>query len=585
MLRLYCYLFPPFSPSLLPSLLSLHPSPPLPSNTTDTTTDCYNQSDLGISYRGSVAVTRSGQPCQMWLDQSPHPHPITPLNRPELEGHNHCRNPDGRGLSPWCYTTDENTRWEYCDIAICAVAEKQAGQSLPLFAYVLIGVGSLLVLLIILSSILIICCCICSRASSKAVNFEETCSNTYQGVRVDNKIKLVDVKDKADITDNPLYAMNPLTQQPVVDYDGVKLPEFPRDKLFYIKDLGQGHFGVVVQAEAVGLEAGKEKSSVAIKVMKEGASSQTRKEFFREATLMNTFDHPNILRLLGVCISQEPFCMIFEFMELGDLNNYLRQSSYGNRGSNPSLNRSGHLASGRTTLSTQQLVCVAIDVAAGLDYLAQNHYVHRDLATRNCLVSRNLQVKISDFGLSQDIYTTDYFRMGDMELLPIRWMPPEAILYAKFTTQSDVWSFGIVLWEIFSFGIQPYFSMTNEEVVQHVRNGNVMNCPEGCPQEIYDLMVDCWAMDPTARPTAGAIHTGLQRWSPDLSATLQSHTAEKPAEYQNVGTVLEYANKDSILCAVPSDNGDVATGGGQLEMSATEDEVGAEKEHTTTTEC
>ena len=373
--------------------------------------------------------------------------------------------------------------------------------------------------------------------------FDEGSDPRYSRPPTTEKMKLCMEEDSGGVKDtNPLYAKKYQMFQPnQLEYDGVKLPEYPRSQIVYIRDLGQGHFGIVVQAEATNIEEGKEKSTVAIKVLKEGASPQFKKEFFREASLMCAFDHPNILKLLGVCIEMEPLCMIFEFMELGDLNDFLRKHSPNNcEGS--SLSRLGNLKPGEAGLTTQQLVFIAIDIATGLEYLTQNHYVHRDLATRNCLVNSELRVKISDFGLSQDIYSTDYFRLGDSELLPIRWMPPEAILYAKFTTQSDVWSYGIVLWEIFSFGVQPYFSLTNEEVVAHVRDGNVLNCPEKCPQEIYDLMLDCWAMNPSERPTAAELRMGLGRWSPNLSATLaQQQASQKKPDYQNMATVREYA--------------------------------------------
>lgn len=515
-----------------------------------------------MSYRGNISITASGIACQPWVSWFPHTHQVTPLNRPELESNNQCRNPDGRGLSPWCYTTDPATRWEYCDIPVCADPSPPAPITSPtpspapvlsLYIYVIIGVGAPVLLFLVA---MVICTCLschrCSKSKRSRTEHLEGISpgNNYLEKLADidnNSAALTSVATKTigDVTDNPLYAVNPLSQQHAqqpLEYEGVKLPEFPWQNIFYIKDLGQGHFGIVVQAEVTGLEPGRERSPVAIKVLKEGASTQAKKEFFKEANLMNTFDHPNILKLLGVCIDQEPLCMIFEFMELGDLNMFLRQNSPDRllAGSNPPLNRCGKPV--KTTVSTQQLVCMAMDIAAGLDYLAQNHFVHRDLATRNCLVSRNLQVRISDFGLSQDIYTTDYFKMGDTELLPIRWMPPEAILYAKFTVESDIWSFGVVLWEIFSFGIQPYFSMTNEEVVHHVRSGNVMNCPENCPQVIYDLMLDCWVMEPTGRPKAGEIHAGLQRWNPNISATIQSaEDATGQANYQNMAVVREYA--------------------------------------------
>ena len=494
---------------------------------------CYDPANKGFTYNGTISITESGLPCQKWNSQEPHPHPLTPVLRPYLDKHNYCRNPEGRGERPWCYTTDREVRWEYCDVPTCGDGSPQ----LALWLIVLIAAGSALLVLLIV----IVGCCIMycrQRTSIEQRKLNETSDPRYAQAPL-NKKKLGMDKDGVSGT-NPLYTRTPHIQQTQLEYDGVKLPEYPRSQIIYVRDLGQGHFGVVVQAEATNIEEGKEKSTVAIKVLKEGASPQFKKEFFREASLMCAFDHPNILKLLGVCIEMEPLCMIFEFMELGDLNDFLRKNSPNNwEGS--SLSRSGHLKPGEAGLTTQQLVFIAIDIATGLEYLAQNHYVHRDLATRNCLVSGELHVKISDFGLSQDIYSTDYFRLGDSELLPIRWMPPEAILYAKFTTQSDVWSYGIVLWEIFSFGVQPYFSLTNEEVVAHVRDGNVLNCPDKCPQEIYDLMLDCWAMNPAERPTAAELRMGLGRWSPNLSATLAQQANQAKPDYQNMATVREYA--------------------------------------------
>ena len=479
---------------------------------------------------------------------------MTPVLRPYLDKHNYCRNPEGRGERPWCYTTDPEVRWEYCSVPACTkttTPERSPLLQIPTWAIatVVIAAGCSVLLIIL---VLIFCLYCVNRMlvkKQRRVHRDSSDPRYTEGpVRFMAKNDLFNKDEKVHLDSsggNPLYARSAelQQQQQQLEYDGVKLPEYPRSKIIYIRDLGQGHFGVVVQAEAAGIEEGKETSTVAIKVLKEGASPQIKKEFFREASLMCAFDHPNILKLLGVCIEMEPLCMIFEYMELGDLNNFLQKNSPNSWGSSSSLNHSVHLKPGQASLTTQQLVVIAVDIATGLEYLAQNHYVHRDLATRNCLVSGELRVKISDFGLSQDIYSTDYFRLGDSELLPIRWMPPEAILYAKFTTQSDVWSFGIVIWEIFSFGMQPYFSLTNEEVVAHVRDGNVLNCPDKCPQEIYDLMLDCWAMNPNERPTAAELNMGLRRWSPDLSATLQMQAQAKPVQpdYQNMAVVREYA--------------------------------------------
>ena len=518
---------------LIPSLCSDPHTLPL-------ATTCYNATNKGETYHGNHSTTESGTICQQWSSQAPHIHPITPLFRRYLEGHNYCRNPEGRGSRPWCYTTNPSTRWEYCGIPVCTPEEAPVSNEPYLVIALPVVAGVLLITILV---VLIVICYRSHKVSRKKSLPKEVDGERYSHGPVHIvKVHSPNMKEST----NPLYARNPLVLQEPVQYDGVRLPEYSRDSIVYIRDLGQGQFGVVVQAEAKNIVPGVEKSTVAIKVLKEGASMQVKREFFREATLMHTFDHPNIVKLLGVCIDQEPLCMVFEFMELGDLNNFLRQNAPQKWGSHPSLTRSGHFQPKQAGLTIQQLVNICINIAAGLEYLAQNHFVHRDMATRNCLVSSNLLVKISDFGLSQDIYSTDYFRLGDSELLPIRWMPPESIMYAKFTVQSDIWSFGVVLWEVFSFGVQPYYSLSNEEVVQHVRDGNVMTRPEGCPQEIYDLMLDCWAMSAEDRPTAGEIHSGLMRWSPDLSASLQQQQQQvKHTNYQNMATIREYALQTS----------------------------------------
>jgi len=142
-----------------------------------------------------------------------------------------------------------------------------------------------------------------------------------------------------------------------------------------------------------------------------------------------------------------------------------------------------------------------------MEYLASHHYVHRDLAARNCLVGDNLSVKISDFGLSRDVYAADYYRIQSKSLLPVRWMPPEGILYGKFTTASDVWSFGVVLWEIYSYGLQPYYGYSNQEVIEMIRSRQLLPCPEDCPSRMYAFMVECWHEVPTRRPSFAEIHS------------------------------------------------------------------------------
>ena len=430
---------------------------------------CYDAIDNGIGYEGVANETVSGKACQPWDSQLPHQHPFNSLFRRHLEGHNYCRNVDGRGLMPWCYTMDSSQRWEYCAIQECTTTPSQTESVLPeSFTWIMIGVGVAVFLIILIIFVLVLICIIRCKTNSKTLVLDMN----------GDKVEMCEFRKANDYS-------SPMPTKPLIDdeelsehLNGATLPFIQRDQLVYVCDLGEGHFGKVLKAEGINIIPGYERSMVAVKVLKEGTSTSAKKEFFREARLMNEYNHRNIVHLLGVCIKEEPLCMVFEYMEMGDLHSFLRQNAPDHTFSFPQ--------SGPNTipggLRLKQMILMSTDIAAGLDYLSTNHYIHRDLATRNCLVDSKLCVKISDFGMSQDIYVCDYFKLGDSEMLPIRWMPPEAIMYSTFSTESDVWSFGVVLWEIFSFGMQPYYGMGNEQVVQYVKECKVLTQPERCPQ-------------------------------------------------------------------------------------------------------
>uniref|UniRef100_A0AAR2IUA2 Tyrosine-protein kinase receptor n=1 Tax=Pygocentrus nattereri TaxID=42514 RepID=A0AAR2IUA2_PYGNA len=267
------------------------------------------------------------------------------------------------------------------------------------------------------------------------------------------------------------------------------------------RELGEGAFGKVFLAECYNLSPTKDKMLVAVKTLKDPTLA-ARKDFQREAELLTNLQHEHIVKFYGVCVDGDPLIMVFEYMKHGDLNKFLRA-----HGPDAMILVDGKPLQTNGELGLSQMLHIATQIAAGMVYLASQHFVHRDLATRNCLVGNGLLVKIGDFGMSRDIYSTDYYRSGEGRcvwvgghtMLPIRWMPPESIMYRKFSTESDVWSFGVILWEIFTYGKQPWFQLANNEVIECITQGRVLERPRLCPKEVYDIMLGCWQREPQQR--------------------------------------------------------------------------------------
>ncbi|XP_068201000.1 inactive tyrosine-protein kinase transmembrane receptor ROR1-like isoform X2 [Palaemon carinicauda] len=415
----------------------------------------------GESYRGTESRTVSGRICEPWSENQLY---VRTADFPELiGGHNYCRNPSRSEDQPWCFVANERsvTR-EVCAVSVCS-------DNTWVYILVVAIVGGTVILS------LVIALCMMRRAKSPK--------------QPSPKAKTVE-----------LNALLPKQQQ-------LRAREFPLANVRFMQELGEGAFGKVYKGELQGMSPDGTSVLVAIKTLKENATAKTRQDFHREVELMTDLRHPNIVCLLGVVMKDEPMCMLFEHMSQGDLHEFLISHS-------PRSDVSACSDDGMSQVVLEQpdMLVIATQIAAGMEYLANHHYVHRDLASRNCLVGENLTVKISDFGLSRDIYSSDYYRVQSKSLLPVRWMPPESILYGKFTTESDVWSFGVVLWEIFSFGLQPYYGYNNQEVIDMIRSRHLLPCPEECPPRIYALMVECWHETPNRRPTFREIHGRLRSW-------------------------------------------------------------------------
>uniref|UniRef100_A0A673AAT8 receptor protein-tyrosine kinase n=1 Tax=Sphaeramia orbicularis TaxID=375764 RepID=A0A673AAT8_9TELE len=254
--------------------------------------------------------------------------------------------------------------------------------------------------------------------------------------------------------------------------------------------IGAGEFGEVCSGRL--RVQGKREIYVAIKSLKAGYSDKQRRDFLSEASIMGQFDHPNIIRLEGVVTRCKPVMIITEFMENGSLDTFLKKHD------------------GQFTVI--QLVGMLRGIASGMKYLSDMSYVHRDLAARNILVNSNLVCKVSDFGLSrvlEDDPEAAYTTRGGK--IPIRWTAPEAIAYRKFTSASDVWSYGIVMWEVISYGERPYWEMSNQDVIKAIDEGYRLPAPMDCPVVLHQLMLDCWEKGRSDRPKFGQIVTILDK--------------------------------------------------------------------------
>ncbi|XP_055604825.1 ephrin type-B receptor 5 isoform X2 [Uranotaenia lowii] len=249
--------------------------------------------------------------------------------------------------------------------------------------------------------------------------------------------------------------------------------------------IGGGEFGDVCRGRLKIPPNFVQEIDVAIKTLKPGSSEKARCDFLTEASIMGQFDHPNVIYLQGVVTRSNPVMIITEYMENGSLDTFLRAND--------------------GKFQTLQLIGMLRGIAAGMSYLSDMNYVHRDLAARNVLVNSSLVCKIADFGLSREIENASdaYTTRGGK--IPVRWTAPEAIAFRKFTSASDVWSYGVVLWEVMSYGERPYWNWSNQDVIKSIEKGYRLPAPMDCPEALYQLMLDCWQKQRTHRPTFSSI--------------------------------------------------------------------------------
>ncbi|VDI82559.1 proto-oncogene tyrosine-protein kinase Met [Mytilus galloprovincialis] len=264
-----------------------------------------------------------------------------------------------------------------------------------------------------------------------------------------------------------------------------------RDLVRLGEDIGHGNFGCVYKGYLLSLEE-KEERLVAVKTVLK-TEVQDINAILNEALIMKDFEHPNVLSLIGISVAPGEFpLVIIPFVTNGDLLSYIRSDD-----NKPTV---------------KDLVKFGLDIARGMEYLGSIKFVHRDLAARNCMVDEDLKVKVADFGLARDIYTKNYYSSDNKKMLPVKWMAPESLENGTYGTQSDVWSFGVVMWELITRGSAPYCDVNNWDMHKYLQSGRRLKRTDFCPPPLYDIMMKCWEFDPDNRPTFREINqiiTGL----------------------------------------------------------------------------
>ncbi|KAL3275353.1 hypothetical protein HHI36_020120 [Cryptolaemus montrouzieri] len=296
---------------------------------------------------------------------------------------------------------------------------------------------------------------------------------------------------------------------------------FPRDQLRIIEKLGDGQYCNVHLCEVSDSYSGTRRYPLDCKyvVVHTLRVECYKRDFNVEVSALSRLSNANVARLLGACLDSEPVCAVREYAPFGDLCQFLQDHV---------AETATPLAPTASTLSYGCLIFMATQISSGMKYLESLGFVHKDLATRNCLVGKSYEIKISDVGSYRQMYSSDYYQIPGSRPLPVRWMAWESILLGKFSSKSDVWSFAVTLWEILTFAReQPYEELSDEKVIENVtrfyqNHGNqiVLNIPINCSKEIFDLMCECWQRNDSDRPNFREIHLFLQRknlgYSPDL---------------------------------------------------------------------
>uniref|UniRef100_A0A665VDW9 Hepatocyte growth factor receptor n=1 Tax=Echeneis naucrates TaxID=173247 RepID=A0A665VDW9_ECHNA len=282
--------------------------------------------------------------------------------------------------------------------------------------------------------------------------------------------------------------------------------------------IGRGHFGCVFHGTL--LEPDGQKQHCAVKSLNRITDLEEVSQFLKEGIIMKDFSHPNVLSLLGICLPPEGSpLVVLPYMKHGDLRNFIRDEAH-----NPTV---------------KDLMGFGLQVARGMEYLASKKFVHRDLAARNCMLDESYTVKVADFGLARDVYDKEYYSVHNKSgvKLPVKWMALESLQTHKFTTKSDVWSFGVLLWELMTRGAPPYSDVNSFDITVYLLQGRRLLQPEFCPDALYTVMIECWHPKPERRPSFSEL---VSRISAIFSSFSGEHYVLLNTTYVNIDKMSPY---------------------------------------------